>query len=103
MCGESNVDLFKEFWFFLKEVLLNRTCGDCHKTKTVKNRHIKSAHLRHIGVDVQRVSVIAESVNGSLILRGGFLSNQIWLTLGNLWEDVLHFSFISESAYAANK
>ena len=103
MSCKSNVYLLEKLRFILEKVLLNCSCCYTHKTKSMENRNIKAPHFRHVWVYVQRISVVAQSINCCLVFWSRLFRNHIRLTFGDFGEHILYFTLVSESTYSTDE
>ena len=63
-----------------KDVLARNT----QRAQTVQDGGLEATDLAELGIDVQRVAVTVQAVQGSLVLRGFLLNDGIGLALGSL-------------------
>lgn len=77
--SEADLDVLKG-----TELLVDRLAGNAERAETVQDGHLEASHLGELGVDVERVVVTAESVDGSLLLGRLLLDDDIRGAVGHL-------------------
>ena len=69
----------------------------------MENWHLKSAHSRHLWVNVQRVQVSAQPVEDGLIALRLLLLEKIWLSIGRLWDGGLYGTLVTKTSHTAHE
>ena len=69
----------------------------------MKDGGLEAAHRGHLRVNVERVSIIAETVQECLTLLSGLLLDKIRGALWGLGELLSDLAFVAEAANSANK
>ena len=98
MCSEADIDLLDHEGVVLEEVLLDRSGCDAHKAETMKDWSLKSSHSCHFRVNMQRIHIVAKSVENGLIRGGLLLTRHVSCSLRHLRERILHCALVSEAA-----
>jgi hypothetical protein len=103
MRRESGVDLGKTLRVIWAVFLLDDSCTEAVGAQTVENGCLKTAHLRHLWVNVERVPIVAKAVEESLILLSRLFLHKVWVTLRHLRETLSNLAFVSKAANSAHK
>jgi len=100
---ESRVDLSELLRVFGAVFLLDDPGAEAIRTESVQDGSLKATHRGHLWVNVERISIVAETVQECLALLSGFLLDEIRGALRSLWELLSDLAFVSEAADSANK
>jgi len=103
VCREADINLLDHVGIVLKEVLLDRSRCDTHKTETMKDWSFKSSHSCHFWVNMQGVHIVTKSVENGLIRGRLLLNRHVRCSLRNLRERILYNALVSKAADASDK
>ena len=68
MRSKSANHFFHEIGVVFEQTLLANTSSESQEAETVEDWHFKTTHGRHLRIDVQRVLIVAQSVQNGLVL-----------------------------------
>jgi len=100
---EASVDLGQALRVVRAEPLLNDSGTVAVAAQAVENRLVKSSHFGHFRINVQRIPIVAQSVQECLVLRSCFLLGKVRSPLGHLGEALLDFALVAKASNAAHK
>jgi len=100
---EASVDLGQALRVVGAEPLLNDSGTVAIAAQAVENRLVKSSHFGHFWVNVQRVSIVAQSVEEGLVLLSCFLFGKVGSPFGHLREALLDFTLVAKASDAAHE
>ena len=103
MTGETSIDLCDALGIFRRVLFLNCASAEAVRAETMEDGSLEAAHGRHLWVNMERVPIVAKSVEEGLVLLGDLLADEIWGTLRDLGNARLDGSLISESTETADK
>jgi len=69
----------------------------------MEDRCLETTHGRHLGVDVQWVPVVTNTVKEGLIWLRLFFLLKVWIALRHRKELLLDFSFVAEATESSNE
>ena len=82
--GEADLDVLERSRVVVAVGLEDVLTSNTERAETMENWNVESSNSSHIGVDVERVPVAGETVQGSLIFIGLLLDNVVGLAAGSL-------------------
>ena len=103
MRREPRIDLTDALRVCGRVLFLDGSSAESIGAQTVKDRCLEAAHGRHLGVNVQWVPIVAQSVKESLIWLSLLLLHKVWRSVRRLGNLRLNCALVTEPTQTAYK